>query len=244
MNATTKANGKMSAHSKFPSELREFHGFSDARLVELVKDGSSEAFGEIVRRYEGRLTRVISRFIIDRHVVEDIAQDVFVRVFRRMELFDASRRFGPWLLQIGVNQTLDYLRKTRRRIRWSLFSQKADEELRTIEPPEADPREKLDTAQEVRVVLNMLPENYRTVLILRDLENFSTAEIAAILDRKEATIRWRLAEARTRFQRLWTARQNREPLADLNRIDTDELRENPQADRIVGGDRFEPVSGE
>ena len=60
--------------------------------------------------------------------------------------------------------------------------------------------------QEVREVLESVPEKYRTVLVLRDLENFSTAEIAGILDRKEATIRWRLAEARQRFQLLWQKR--------------------------------------
>jgi RNA polymerase sigma-70 factor (ECF subfamily) len=53
-----------------------------------------------------------------------------------------------------------------------------------------------------------MPETYRSVLVLRDLENFSTSEIAAILNRKEATIRWRLAEARNRFEALWRRRQN------------------------------------
>ncbi len=47
--------------------------------------------------------RVISRFILDQDLVEDLAQEVFLRVYRRLELFDASRRFGPWLFQIGVN---------------------------------------------------------------------------------------------------------------------------------------------
>jgi len=69
-----------------------------------------------------------------------------------------------------------------------------------------DPRIHQNLQEEVRTVLDEIPENYRSVLILRDLENFSTSEIAAILDRKEATIRWRLAEARTRFQKLWEQR--------------------------------------
>ena len=60
--------------------------------------------------------------------------------------------------------------------------------------------------QEVQKVLQMIPEKYRTVIMLRDLENFSTSEIAAVLQRKEATIRWRLAEARHRFQYYWGKR--------------------------------------
>ena len=67
-------------------------------------------------------------------------------------------------------------------------------------------RKALDLQQEVQKVLQMIPEKYRTVLTLRDLENFSTSEIAAVLHRKEATIRWRLAEARHRFQYYWGKR--------------------------------------
>ena len=70
----------------------------------------------------------------------------------------------------------------------------------------ADPRKALDLQQEVQKVLQMIPEKYRVVLALRDLENFSTSEIAAVLQRKEATIRWRLAEARHRFQYYWGKR--------------------------------------
>ncbi len=186
----------------------DFQGFSDSRLVELARDGNQNAFGELVHRYEGRLMRVVSRFVTDQDTIEDLAQDVFLRVYRRLELFDPSRRFGPWLFQIGVNLTLDHLRKTQRRIRWTQFSQRREEESRSVEPAVSDPRVDLDLSQEVRAVLEKVPEKYRTVLVLRDLENFSTSEIAAILNRKEATIRWRLAEARSKFQKLWAARQN------------------------------------
>ena len=171
------------------TDERNCQGFNDARLVEMTREGSHEAFAELVRRYESRLIRVISRFILDPVMVEDLSQEVFLRAYRKLELFDASRRFGPWLFQIGVNMTLDHLRKTQRRIKWTLFSQKRSEDQRTIDPETADPRLSLDLSQEVRSVLDQIPEKYRTVLVLRDLENFSTSEIAAITDRKEATIR-------------------------------------------------------
>ncbi|MDA0921174.1 MAG: sigma-70 family RNA polymerase sigma factor [Planctomycetota bacterium] len=201
------------------TEMRDCQGINDARLVEMTREGGQEAFAELVRRYENRLIRVISRFILDPVMVEDIAQEVFLRAYRRLELFDPSRRFGPWLFQIGVNMTLDHLRKTQRRIKWSLFSQNRNEEQRSIDPATADPRDALDLSQEVRLVLDQIPEKYRTVLVLRDLENFSTSEIAAITNRKEATIRWRLAEARAKFQKLWTARQQRDSIAGGAEVD-------------------------
>jgi len=206
-------------------EANIYVSFSDARLVELARHEDKAAFGELVRRYESRLMRVISRFISDASIVEDLAQESFLKVYRRMELFDPSRRFGPWLFQVGVNMTLDYMRRTKRRIRWSLFSQKRDEDAPDLDPATPDPREQLDLSQEVRKVLEMIPEKYRTVLVLRDLESFSTAEIAAILNRKEATIRWRLAEARMKFQRLWTARAGQQPLPDMSEVNDDDLQD-------------------
>jgi len=177
----------------------------DARLVEEVRRGDHSAFEVLVNRYENRLMSVLLRFVRDRELARDLAQETFLRVFERLDQFDPSRRFGPWLFRIGVNLALDYLRKRRRRIWPSLFSESRIE--KGPDPAVPDPRKNLDLEQEVRRVLEDIPEKYRTVLVLRDLENFSSSEIAAILHRKEATIRWRLAEARMRFQEIWQRRQ-------------------------------------
>jgi len=178
---------------------------SDARLVEDVRHGDQAAFEVLVNRYENRLTSVLLRFVRDRELARDLVQETFLRVYERLDQFDPARRFGPWLFRIGVNLALDYLRKRRRRLWPSLFSQGRNE--RGPDPAVPDPRTNLDLEQEVRRVLEDIPEKYRTVLVLRDLENFSSSEIAAILHRKEATIRWRLAEARMRFQEIWQRRQ-------------------------------------
>lgn len=195
---------------------------SDARLVEEARGGDQAAFGQLVRRYERRLLRVILRFVQDADLAEDLAQEAFLRVFERLDQYDASRRFGPWLFRIGVNVTLDFLRRRKRRIWASLFTDAGHE--KQPDPPSADPRVNLDLHQEVWKVIEHLPEKYRTVLVLRDLEGFSTSEIAAILDRREATIRWRLAEARNRFQDIWERRQRREaaPEPEASVTDRDE----------------------
>jgi len=148
---------------------------------------------------------VILRFIRNVDTAEELAQETFLRAYERLDQFDPSRRFSPWLFRIGVNLTLDYHRKRRRR-RWTqLFTDRSPD--RWLEPVQADPRPEQDLQQEVRMVIEQIPEKYRTVLVLREMENFSTSEIAAILNRKEATIRWRLAEARNRFQEIWERRK-------------------------------------
>lgn len=179
---------------------------SDARLVEETRRGRRESFGILVRRYEQRLLRVIGRFVRDQDIAEDLAQETFLRVYERIDRFDPSRRFAPWLFQIGVNLALDYHRRQKRRRKiWSFFFSDQSCE-HSLDPGEADPRRQQDQSEEIRKAISQIQEQFRTVLILRDLEGFSTSEIAAILDRKEATIRWRLAEARNRFQEVWSRR--------------------------------------
>lgn len=177
---------------------------SDARLIEDARRGDRDAFRDLVLRYEKKLYRVIYRFVHEDTLAEDLAQETFLRVYENLDQFDLSRRFGPWLFRIGVNLTLDFLRKRKRRGRTSVFSEIQPDE--PMNPGSADPRNHQDMSEEVLRVMEDIPEKYRSVLVLRDLENFSTAEIAAIVGRKEATIRWRLAEARNRFKALWLKR--------------------------------------
>lgn len=191
--------------------LTDRRSVPDARLVEDARRGDRDAFGELVTRYERRLIRVILRFVPDMEQARDLAQETFLRTYRRLDQFDSSRRFGPWLFRIGVNLTLDHLRKRKRRLRWNLFSDAGGDT--PPDPSTPDPRQEMELSQEVRAVMDQLPEKYRSVLVLRDLENFTNSEIAAILDRKEATIRWRLAEARKQFKTLWMARLGNSALA-------------------------------
>lgn len=202
----------MSATQLESGELLDSPG--DASVVEMVRRGETDAFGILVDRYERRLLSVLSRFVPDFEQSRDLAQETFLRAYERLDQFDPSRRFGPWLFRIGVNLALDYSRKKhgKRRLWMSLFA-----DSRTETPPDpatSDPRPSQDLAQEVRHVLSLLPEQHRTVLVLRDLENFSTSEIAAILHRKEATIRWKLCEARERFQKLWQQRLGQNGLGE------------------------------
>ena len=76
-----------------------------------------------------------------------------------------------------------------------------------FELPDPDPRIQAELAQEVQYILAQLPVSYRTILVLRDLEGFSSSEVAAIVGRREATVRWRLSKARDKFREIWQRRQ-------------------------------------
>lgn len=183
----------------------------DARLVELARSGDDAAFASLVARYERKLVRVLNRLVHDEELARDLAQETFWKVYTRLDRFDTSRRFGPWLFRVGVNLGLDQLRR-REGPPTSSIDRPGRAATKAMELPDPDPRIKEEVVQEVRFVLDRVPLPYRTILILRDVEGFSSAEVAAIVGRREATIRWRLAKAREMFRQQWERRLGAENL--------------------------------
>lgn len=178
----------------------------DARLVERVRGGDDRAFAALVARYERKLIRVLTRLVHDEELARDLAQETFWKVYNRLDRFDTARRFGPWLFRVGVNLGLDQLRRHDGPPTASI-DRSAGEGQRAYELPDPDPRVQAELAQEVRFLLDRIPVPYRTILVLRDLEGFSSAEVAAIVGRREATVRWRLAKARDLFREHWERRR-------------------------------------
>jgi RNA polymerase sigma-70 factor, ECF subfamily len=182
---------------------------SDAWLVEHARHGDHQAFAILVRRYERKLIRVLARLVRDPEQARDLAQETFWRVYSRLDRFDTSRRFGPWLFRIGVNLGLDWLRSNKSDIPAAAsIDRPSGNGQTTFELRDPDPRVQAELAQEVQFILAMMPVTYRTILVLRDLEGFSSSEVAAIVGRKEATVRWRLAQAREKFREIWQRRQD------------------------------------
>lgn len=183
-------------------------GLNDAWLVERTRQGDQAAFGVLVRRYERKLIRVMARLVRDPEVARDLAQETFWRVYNRLDRFDTGRRFGPWLFRVGVNLGLDHLRRGRSDPAPGSLDRIHGDDGTPFDPPDPDPRVRAELAQEVQFILAQLPVSYRTILVLRDLEGFSSSEVAAIVGRREATIRWRLSKAREKFRQIWERRQD------------------------------------
>ena len=202
--AGTEGTIRMANRDGFSDEVN----LSDAWLVEHARHGDHQAFAILVRRYERKLIRVLVRLVRDPEQARDLAQETFWRVYSRLDRFDSSRRFGPWLFRIGVNLGLDWLRSNKNDspAAASIDRTRGDDQT-TFELRDPDPRIQAELAQEVQFILAMMPVTYRTILVLRDLEGFSSSEVAAIVGRREATVRWRLAQAREKFREIWHRRQ-------------------------------------
>jgi len=204
---TEPAGGSFAA-SNLDSAGDESH-LHDAWLVEHARHGDHQAFAVLVRRYERKLIRVLMRLVHEPEQARDLAQETFWRVYNRLDRFDTARRFGPWLFRVGVNLALDWLRSARGSQPPAASIDRTDADGQAVfELSDPDPRARAELAQEVHHVLGLMPVSYRTILVLRDLEGFSSSEIAAIVGRREATVRWRLAKAREKFRDIWGRRQD------------------------------------
>lgn len=163
----------------------------DALLVERVLRGDAEAFGDLVTRHMRRAFSIAFRLLQHREDAEDVVQDAFIRALERIDTLDRGRPFRPWFCRIVVNQALNYRRSRSVRATDAIpFNVRAAGAQPDHEAERAALRDRLTIA------LDTLPEKQRTILQLADLEEFTSAEIAQIMDMPDGTVRWHLHQAR------------------------------------------------
>lgn len=173
----------------------------DAHLVQETLAGSQVSFQLLVERYETRLFALARHYTRSQVEVEDIVQDSFLKAYRRLASFDHRSSFYTWLYRITVNTILDSLKRKGR----SPVTSVEDPELLAQPAPvegfaPSGNLEREEVAEVTRKVLEELPEIFRTVLILRELEGLAYQEIADTLGISIGTVESRLFRARGRFK--------------------------------------------
>lgn len=178
---------------------RKVGGVDEATLTGLARAGDRDAFGELVRRYADQARRVARAVLQDPEDADDAAQDAFLSALVKLEQYDASRPFGPWLMRIVANAATD--RRRRRRVRQA---EALDEGLIAggQRPDAVAERELL--GERLRQALAELPERRRMAVVLFDVEGYSHAEIGGILGMPEGTVRSEVFHARRRLRTLLT----------------------------------------
>jgi len=168
----------------------------ERRLIERVREGDHQAFGELVRRYQRRAFAIAYRLL--RHVqdAEDLVQDSFMTALERLDGFDVQRPFGPWFFRIVVNRGQNALAARRVRGTESL----PDDVPHPASSPVRD-LEQRELGERLGLALDELSERQRLVVQLHEIEGFSTAEVAGMLEMAEPTVRWTLHAARKRLRR-------------------------------------------
>lgn len=167
---------------------------TDSTLIQNTLDGDLSAFEDLVERYRDVVFRVAAR-IVGQDEAEDVSQDAFLRAFHRLDRFRGDAPFRSWLLQITQNVALNALARKQRE------TPDSDPDSADSSPTESHRQpavelERRERSERLRLKLGLLRPDYRSLLVLRDLEQFSYDEIAQVLDMPLGSVKGRLHRAR------------------------------------------------
>ena len=173
-------------------------------LIERVLNGEQECFYELVRPYERSI--YVSAFVVlhNQADAEEVAQEAVLKAFQRLNQFRRESKFSTWIIQITINEARMRRRKDRRHLYESIEQHTDQDETTTYIPRDfADWREvpseaaqRKEFREALMCAIDRLPEKYREVFILRDIEHMTAAETAATLGIEEGNVRTRLLRAR------------------------------------------------
>lgn len=178
-------------------------------FIEQAQQGDQKAFESLVHRHQRRVLSLIGHTIRQPNDVEDLAQQVFLKVYLALSKFDFRAEFSTWLYRITVNECYDYMRRMR------ALKSYGGNEIQVGELAELDrlsagkasraenPAKRAELRQTVELLFRRLSEEDQMLLTLRELEGYSMKEIATVMKLKENTVKVRLFRARKRLQDLY-----------------------------------------
>ncbi len=180
---------------------------NDEDLMEQFQMGTVEAFDLLVERYRDPLSHYVYRFVGDRRESEDLLQETFLRVYRNRHAYRRIAKFSTWLYTIAGNLARSEYRKQKRRQTYSIQSESRDGEEYEVEIPDeqfASDREAEAALQgeHIQEALRQIPEEFREVVVLRDVQQLAYEEIAEITGLPMGTVKSRINRGRTKLQHL------------------------------------------
>lgn len=182
-------------------DLKNAETLPDEEVVRRVLEGETALFELIMRRYNQRLYRVARAILRDDAEAEDVMQDAYVRAYEHLAQYAGRSQFATWLTRIAIHEALARSQRRRRTERLGRNDWNEDTEYGefNVATDELNPEEQL-SASELRQALQdailSIPEQYRLVLMMRDVEQLNTQETAAALDLTEENVKVRLHRAR------------------------------------------------
>jgi len=182
----------------------EYQNSQEGALVRRAQSGDEAAFREIVERYQSKVFSIIHGIVRQRNDVEDIAQQVFAKVYFSIRNFDFRSSLITWIYKITVNECFDYLRK--KKVRKLVYeSDLSEDEVRRVEnsepPVDRQPATDVNLARRDYVfkLLTRVSEEERTLLLLKEVEGHSVEELAEMTGMNENTIKVKLFRARQKL---------------------------------------------
>lgn len=179
----------------------------DEELILRLQRGDEWAFQLMVRRFRKKIFSIAFGITLDTEESQDIMQEVFLQVYRTIGDFRGDASLATWLHRITVNRSLNWKRRWARRFKWLHVSTDSADDHPAAEPESELPSPEIrmanaQTRQQIDNALKMLPDQARTVFVLRELEGLSYEEIADATGIKIGTVRSRLFHARKRLKEI------------------------------------------
>lgn len=168
----------------------------DFSLIKRFIDGEEAVFAELVKRHKDKVRNIIYLTLTNSDLVDDIAQEVFITVYKNLKNFRFESQFTTWIYRITINKCKDYLRK--KNIRKIFLPINDDEEQPVFETVNEDS----DIKQIVRNAIAALPDKLRIPIVLKDLEGFSYQEIAESMECEIGTVKSRIFRGREALKKM------------------------------------------
>ena len=197
---------------KNPSQRKDNISLDDKTLVRQCQNGDLEAMSCLIVKYQDRIYNAILKICQNYDDAAELTQDTFVKVLENINSFRSNSSFYTWLFRVAVNHTLNYCKR-----RFKLSPLSLDAEIDQGEggrgklaevlasPDEPDPAVVAQQKELTKIVINLigqLQQEYRVVLVLRDIEQMTYAEIAEVLQIETGTVKSRLSRARVKLREL------------------------------------------
>jgi RNA polymerase sigma-70 factor (ECF subfamily) len=170
---------------------------TDEEVVNRVLAGETALYEVVMRRYNTRLYRVARAILKNDGEAEDVMQDAYVRAFQHLGQFAGRAKFSTWLTRIAVHEALARQQKAKRFEDWDAMNESKQDKIATA-PLRSDPESQTATAEMSKILeqaIEDLPGQYRTVVMMRDIEEMTTAETAECLSLTEDNVKIRLHRA-------------------------------------------------
>src|ERR1051325_3906761 len=184
-------------------EQAKLEGWRDEEVVRRVRDGETALYEIIMRRYNQRLYRVARAILHNDVEAEDVMQDAYVRAYQHLDQYSGRAAFGAWLTKIAVNEALARLRSRGRIQELEAMLHGGDEApvlMSNIKSPEQQVSSR-EMNQLLEEAILALPGSYRTVLMMRDVEEMTTADTAAALELSKENVKVPLHRARAMLRK-------------------------------------------
>ena len=176
---------------------------TDEELIARFQNGDAYAFDLIVRRYKDPLLNFIYRFLGDLVESEDIVQETFYRVYKNKHYYKEVAKFSTWIYTIAGNLAKTELRRRKRRRVFSIHKETAAEKELDLPDLSSDPEKEVNTVVTEKIIhkaITSLPQKFRQVIVLRDIQGFSYEEISGIIKVPLGTVKSRVNRARLKLQ--------------------------------------------